>query len=127
MNMGALLAGLLSGLIGSMGLGGGAVLIIYLSVWTETKQLTAQGINLLFFLPIAACSVIIYAFKKKIKFRLVLKLAAFGALGAVLGSFVATFIGSGVTAKIFGGLLVLMGAKELFFKTEKKSVAESEE
>lgn len=127
MNMGALLAGLLSGIIGSMGLGGGAVLIIYLSVWTETKQLTAQGINLLFFLPIAACSVIIYAFKKKIKFRLVLKLAAFGALGAVLGSFVATFIGSQVTAKIFGGLLVLMGAKELFFKTKKKSVAESEE
>ena len=124
MNISALLAGLLSGIIGSMGLGGGAVLIIYLSVWTKTEQLTAQGINLLFFLPIAVCSVIIYAFKRKIKFRLVLKLAAFGALGAVLGSFVATFIGSQVTAKIFGGLLVLMGAKELLFNTKKKSVAE---
>ena len=61
MNIAALLAGLFSGILGSMGLGGGAVLVIYLSLFTETKQLTAQGINLLFFIPIAAVSVIIYS------------------------------------------------------------------
>ena len=48
MNIGALLAGLLSGIIGGMGLGGGAVLIIYLTVFMDIKQLSAQGINLLF-------------------------------------------------------------------------------
>ena len=35
----ALAAGLLSGIIGAMGLGGGAVLIIYLSVFTDMPQL----------------------------------------------------------------------------------------
>ena len=65
MNILALLAGLLSGIIGAMGLGGGAVLIIYLSLFTETEQLTAQGINLLFFIPTALLAVIIYAIKKK--------------------------------------------------------------
>ena len=50
MNILALLAGLLSGIIGAMGLGGGAVLIIYLSLFTETEQLKSQGINLLFFI-----------------------------------------------------------------------------
>lgn len=63
MSIAALLAGLLSGIIGSMGLGGGAVLIIYLSLFTETEQLRSQGINLLFFIPIALIAVIIYAEK----------------------------------------------------------------
>ena len=49
MNWTALLAGLFSGIIGAMGLGGGAVLIIYLSVFTDMPQLEAQGINLIFF------------------------------------------------------------------------------
>ena len=40
----ALAAGLLSGIIGAMGLGGGAVLIIYLSVFTDMPQLKSQGI-----------------------------------------------------------------------------------
>ena len=53
MNWAALLAGLFSGIIGAMGLGGGAVLIIYLSVFTDMPQLEAQGINLIFFIPIA--------------------------------------------------------------------------
>ena len=51
MNIGALLAGLFSGIIGGMGLGGGAVLIIYLSVFKDVEQLKAQGINLLFIHP----------------------------------------------------------------------------
>ena len=60
MNIVALLAGLASGFIGSLGLGGGAVLIIYLNLFTDTPQLKAQGINLIFFVPIALAAVIIY-------------------------------------------------------------------
>ena len=63
----ALTAGLLSGIIGAMGLGGGAVLIIYLSVFTDMPQLKSQGINLLFFIPIAAAAIAVYGFKKQIK------------------------------------------------------------
>ena len=70
MNIAALLAGLFSGIIGGMGLGGGAVLIMYLAVFTDTSQLKAQGINLLFFIPIGTLAVIIYAIKKKIKWKI---------------------------------------------------------
>ena len=62
MNIGALAAGLFSGIIGGMGLGGGAVLIIYLTVFSDVDQLKAQGINLLFFIPIALLAVSVYAF-----------------------------------------------------------------
>ena len=52
-----IIAGLLSGIIGGMGLGGGAVLLIYLKLFENLNQIKAQGINLLFFIPIAAVAI----------------------------------------------------------------------
>ena len=121
MNIGALLAGLLSGIIGGMGLGGGAVLIIYLTVFKHTEQLNAQGINLLFFIPIALLAVVIYAFKGQIKWRVTIPLAIGGLLGACGGFFLTEFIGGNFTAKLFGGFLILLAIKELFFSAKNSS------
>ncbi len=118
MNFPALLAGLFSGILGSMGLGGGGILIIYLSLFTETKQLTAQGINLLFFIPIGLLSVLIYSFKKQIKWKTTLFVTLFGIIGAVVGISLADYLGGNITGKIFGGLLVIMGISEIFKKTK---------
>ena len=123
MNISALLAGLLSGIIGAMGLGGGAVLIIYLSVFTETEQLVSQGINLMFFIPIGLIAVIIYAFKKQIKWKTTLTVAAWGLLGAVIGLMLTDLLGGDLTAKLFGGLLILIGLKEIFCKNNNNGVA----
>ncbi|MEE1330469.1 MAG: TSUP family transporter, partial [Acutalibacteraceae bacterium] len=109
MNCAALLAGLFSGIIGAMGLGGGAVLIIYLSVFTDMPQLEAQGINLIFFIPIAIAAVAVYALKKQIEWKTTLKIAAWGLLGVFAGMFLAKLIGGGITGKLFGGLLVVLG------------------
>lgn len=112
----ALIAGLLSGVIGAMGLGGGAVLIIYLAVFAHTEQLTAQGINLLFFLPIGALAVIVYAKHGEIKWKKTLLIAAGGLIGALLGLLVAGVLGGKLTAKLFGALLIALGIKEVFSK-----------
>ncbi len=119
MNITALLAGLLSGIIGGMGMGGGAVLIIYLSLFTDTPQLKAQGINLLFFIPIGLTALIIYAFKKQIKWKTVLPLAAFGIIGAFSGIMLTKYIGNEWLSRIFGGFLILMALKEFFAKKTK--------
>ena len=119
MNIYALLAGLLSGIIGSMGLGGGAVLIIYLTLFTKTNQLKAGGINLLFFIPIAIIAVIIYTKRKQIKWKAVLKISSVGVLGAVVGWFLADYLGGDILGKIFGLLLVLLGVREIFSKKTK--------
>ena len=116
MNIAALLAGLFSGIIGGMGLGGGAVLIMYLAVFTDTSQLKAQGINLLFFIPIGTLAVIIYAIQKKIKWKITLPFAAGGLLGAAAGIFALKFIGGALAGKIFGGFLIILGIKEIFTK-----------
>lgn len=115
-----IIAGFLSGIIGSMGLGGGAVLLIYLSLFKNTDQLAAQGINLLFFIPIGLLSVIIFAIKKQIKWKTALVLSASGLVGAAVGVWLSGFIGSDVISKIFGGVLVLAGGFGIISAFKKK-------
>ena len=99
-----------------MGLGGGGILIIYLALFTDTKQLTAQGINLLFFIPIGILSIIIYSIKKQIKWKITLKIAIFGIIGAMAGILLADVLGGDITREIFGGLLIILGIYEIFKK-----------
>ena len=124
MNISALLAGLFSGILGGMGLGGGGILIIYLSLFTNTKQLTSQGINLLFFIPIGLLALIIYSFKKQIKWKAVLKFSFWGLCGSAAGLYFTDFLGGKITGKIFGGLLVILGIIEIF-KRKRKTVDKS--
>lgn len=125
MNISALLAGLFSGILGGMGLGGGGILIIYLSLFTDTKQLTAQGINLLFFIPIGILALVIYSLKKQIKWKTVFKFSLWGLLGSATGLYFTDFLGGKITGKIFGGLLVILGIIEIF-KRKRKTVDKSE-
>lgn len=123
MSMAALLAGLLSGFIGAMGLGGGAVLIIYLTAFADVAQIKAQGINLLFFIPIAAVAVTVYAVRKRIKWKTVLFVAAGGVTGAIAGIFMADLLGGKILSFGFGAFLIILGIKEIF-TTSKKDLKE---
>ena len=119
MKWAAMIAGLFAGTAGAMGLGGGAVLIIHLALFTDTPQLESQGINLLFFIPIALAAVTVYAIKKNIRWRLVLKTAVWGLVGSAAGLMLTDSIGGDITGKIFGVLLIIMGGLEIFGKKEK--------
>jgi uncharacterized membrane protein YfcA len=63
--------------------------------------------------------VIIYSVKKQNKWKIALKIAIFGCLGAVAGFYLAKLLGGGITAKIFGVILIVMGIFEIFKKAEK--------
>lgn len=119
MNILALLAGLFSGIIASMGMGGGAVLLIYLNLFANIPQLTAQGINLIFFIPTAVLALIAYIKAKQIKFKKILPIAVLGLVGAVIGLYLTNIINPWWLNKIFGGLLVIIGVKEIFIKDKK--------
>ena len=51
-------ASFFSGLLGAMGFGSGTVLIIWLTSCLSYGQLQAQGVNLIFFIPCAAVSLL---------------------------------------------------------------------
>lgn len=114
------IAGILSGILASMGLGGGGILIIYLTIFAGIEQATAQGINLVFFIPISIVAILIYYKKKLISWKTSAIASIFGILGAVSGSLLSTVIDSSLLSKIFGLLLFIIGLNQLFSKKNTK-------
>ena len=47
-------AGLVCGVLSGLGIGGGTLLMVYMTAMAGLEQTVAQGINLLYFLPTAA-------------------------------------------------------------------------
>ena len=113
-------AGLLSGAIGAMGLGGGGVLLIYLTVFAHVEQLKAQGINLLFFLPVGLIAIIIYSVKHLIGWKIVLKMWLGGVFGAGAGFLLAKSVETEILGKIFAVFLILFGIWQLLAKPKKE-------
>lgn len=112
------IAALSAGVFASLGVGGGMILIIYLTVFEGLDQLSAQGINLLFFIPIAALSVIIHTKNKLIDWRKIIPAIITGVVGAIAGAFLAEYLGSAAIKKIFAVFILLFGIREIFHKDE---------
>lgn len=114
-----IIASFLSGLMGSLGLGGGGVLLLYLTLVLHTDQLAAQGINLLFFLPIGGLAMALHAKNRLVAWRVVLPALLLGLPGVWAGSQLAGLMGSELLSKLFGGLLLVLGLRELFGSPKK--------
>ncbi len=108
-----ILGSFLSGVIGSMGFGSGTVLIILMTVFLSMDQKTAQGVNLLFFIPCAVYSIFFYLKKKLIKKNAVLPLVLPGLLGAAAGYLILNFLSPNLLRKMFGAMLILIALKQL--------------
>ena len=52
--LGCVLAGAATGVLSGFGVGGGTLLLVYLTAFANVPQNLAQGVNLLYFLPAAA-------------------------------------------------------------------------
>lgn len=119
MNVWSILAALFSGAVGAMGLGGGGVLILYLTLSLGMEQLQAQGINLLFFLPCAVISIAIQLKRKMIDLPTAAWMALGGAAGALGGVWLTKILHGIFLSKIFAVFLIVVGLMELFGKAKK--------
>ena len=119
MSLAVILSSFLSGLLGAMGLGGGAVLIIYLTAFLSVEQKEAQGINLLFFVVTGLFSVIINSKNKLTDKKALIKLLPVALIGLISGYFLLPIIETALLKRLFGGTLIVFGLKELFGKNEK--------
>lgn len=109
----------LTGIFASMGLGGGMVLIVYLTVFAEFSQIAAQGINLVFFIPIAIISLVLHTKNKLVEWKKAVPAVLWGTAAVIISAWLANRIEQSLLSKAFGIFLILMGLKELFFKSEK--------
>ena len=116
--------GLFTGIAASMGLGGGFILIIYLTVFGGADNLTARAANLVFFLPIALFSVILHSKNKLIEWKIILPLIISGVIGSALGTLFGLVINPRIIEIACGGVLVFVGIRELFGK--RRSIGNKE-
>ena len=103
------LCGLGAGVISAWGVGGGTLLLLVMTLFLGVDQRTAQGINLLFFLP-AAASALLCHWRGGWLDKPTLKHAIPPALAAALaGAWLATAVDVALLRKPFGIYLLASG------------------
>ncbi len=106
--------------LAGLGIGGGGLLVIYMTLVLGTPQLAAQGINLVFFVFSAAASLLVHYKKRNINVKLVTTLAIGGICGSVFGVYLSHTLEPSLIRKCFGVLLIISGMLTLFSKTPAK-------
>ena len=102
--------------LSGLGIGGGGLLVIYLSLMGSAGHLAAQGINLLFFICASGAAFLMNLKKRRFDLRRMAILSASGVAFAVLGAMVAGVIDAASLKKMFGGFLALSGIVSFFGK-----------
>lgn len=116
----ALAVGAATGILSGFGIGGGTLLLIYLTTFAGVPQTLAQGINLLYFLPAAASALPAHIKNGYIDKAVLLPAILAGLAGTALGAWAATALDVALLRRIFGGFLIVIGLRELFRKTPKQ-------
>ncbi len=112
----ALLAGLATGVLSGFGVGGGTLLLIYMTSFAHVEQNMAQGINLLYFLPTAASALFYHKKNGYLKKEAARPAILWGLAGTALAAWLATALDVAVLRKCFGVFLLFVGFHELFRK-----------
>lgn len=115
----AVLIGLATGVLSGFGIGGGSLLLLYLTLFGGVSQYQAGGINLLYFIACAPAALVSH-----VKNGLVEKPAVkWGVLAGVPASVLAAFAAANMDVswlrRLFGVLLLYIGCKELFTKRKQ--------
>lgn len=114
-----LLAAVILGFLTGLGVGGGSLLILWLTLVLEYDPVTARSINLLFFLPAAAISCLFRLRQGKLEIKNALPAIISGSTAAFLFSLVGAGMDTALLKKAFGALLLLTGARELTYRSKK--------
>ena len=111
-----ILVGTLLGFLSGLGIGGGSLLIIWLTVVLGMDHNSARSINLLFFLPSALIACIFRWKQGAIRWKKILPAMVSGCIAAAIFSWLGGIFQIELLKKLFGGLLILTGLRELFYR-----------
>ena len=105
-------------LLSGMGVGSAGLLVIFLTLVQHQPQLTAQGLNLLFFLFSSGAALFLHVFHTPPLWGLLLLLLPAGFLGAWGGTALAVYLPQALLRQLFAWFLVISGALGLFSKRQ---------
>ena len=115
----AVFAGLSLGYLAGLGVGGGSLLMLWLTVILKMDYGKARAINLMFFLVSATAVSLLRWRKGTIKIKEILPAITAGSMATAIATFISQSIDHDLIQKIFGLLLLATGVKELLYRPRK--------
>ena len=115
-----LLAGAVTGVLSGFGVGGGTLLLVYMTAFARVDQHLAQGINLLYFLPAGLMALPAHLKNGYVEKKALVPAIGAGLVCAAAAAWAATELDVSLLHKLFGGFLVLIGLSELFGRGGQK-------
>lgn len=104
------LCGLGASVISAWGVGGGTLLLLVMTLFLGVDQRTAQGVNLLFFLPTAASALVCHARGGYLDKPTLKSAVPIAVLAALIGAWISNAMDVELLRKPFGVYLLLSGA-----------------
>ena len=117
----SLLAGAVTGVLSGFGIGGGTLLLIYMTAFAGVPQNLAQGVNLLYFLPTAATALPAHIKNGYIDRQTVWPAVLAGLAGTALAAWAATGLDVEMLRRPFGVYLLLSGVSLLWPAKKEKT------
>lgn len=111
-----LFIGTVLGFLSGIGVGGGSLLILWLTLILGFEHSTARIINLLFFIPSALVASFFRWKQGKLNLMAILPAIIAGCVSAGIFSILSRQLDITLLKKLFGVLLLATGIRELFYK-----------
>lgn len=115
----AVSVGVILGFLAGIGVGGGSLLILWLTLILQLNHATARIINLLFFIPTALIASYFRRKQKTLHIKKIFPAIIAGCLSAAVFTILGKYINVAVIKKLFGALLLVTGVRELFYRPRK--------
>ena len=121
------LIGLISGIVSGTGMGGGTILIFFLTFMLGIDQHVAQATNLIFFIPTSIVAIVVNFKNKNIDLKLAIIITIFGILGAIIGANISIHVDVKILKKCFGIFLAIIAINEIYSITKKYKKSKKKE
>lgn len=108
--------GAVLGFLAGLGVGGGSLLMLWLTLVCGMEPTQARCVNLLFFLPCAVISSLFRLRQGALPLKKLGSAIALGCVAAAAGSFLCASLDTTLLRKLFGALLLVTGVRELLFR-----------
>ena len=109
-----LAVGAATGVLSGFGVGGGTLLLVYMTAFASVDQHLAQGINLLYFLPAGLMALPAHVKNGYIEKPALIPAIGAGLVCAALAAWAATAMEVSLLRKFFGAFLITIGLMEMF-------------
>lgn len=107
--------GALTGVLSGFGVGGGTLLLLWMTAVQGMGQAQAGGVNLLYFIACALPASIGHIKNGLIEKKAVFWCVVLGAPACIAGAFLAAGMDTELLKRLFGGFILAIGLRELFY------------